>query len=570
MTRARLLIIATLVFLALVTYWPISRNGFVNYDDDKYITENIHVREGLTPAGIRWAFTTFHANNWHPVTWISHMIDVNLFGLRPDRHHEMNVLLHTLNGIILFLVLETATGFTAAGALAAALFLVHPLHVESVAWASERKDVLSALLWFLALGAYLRYCRQPTKTRLLAVFLLTAAGLMAKPMLVTLPFILLLLDFWPLGRWARFDSHRLARLVGEKIPLFALAAASTALTLFAQQRGGDASAVAAMTSLPFGIRVINALLAYLWYLGKAIWPSDLAVLYPLSLSVPPPALVAGASVALLGISMGCLLTWRRHPELIFGWAWYVGTLVPVIGLVQVGLQSTADRYSYLPLIGPFLVAAMALVSLSSRGAVRKVLAVTIIASAVPVFAFLANRQTRVWEDGISLFSNAASCTRENWMTCNNLGRALLAGGRVPEAVGQLEKTTRLAPNRADGHYNLGTAYGEAGRYREAAIEFRVALGINRNLPSAHYNLGLCLVQLGSAREALDEFLEATRLNPDHANAHFNAGLILSRSDRPGEAIGEMREVLRLQPGNNQARILLSDLYRRSQPGRSSR
>ena len=560
MTRVRLLVIATLCLLALASYWPISENGFINYDDDKYITENLHVRDGLTPAGVRWAFTTFHANNWHPVTWISHMIDVELFGLRPERHHEVNVLMHALNGILLYLVLEAATGFTAAGALTAALFVVHPLHVESVAWAAERKDVLSALFWLLALGAYVWYCRRPAKRRLIAVSLLATLGLMTKPMLVTLPFVLLLLDFWPLGRFARLAPRPLTRLVVEKAPLFALSAASICLTLIAQQRGGDASSIAALETLPFGLRVANVVSAYLWYLVKAIWPSELAVLYPLSASMPPLTQVAGAAVVLAGISIGCFSAWRRHPGLTVGWAWYLGTLVPVIGLVQVGLQSTADRYSYLPLIGPFLVASMALVSFSRRGATQKALGIAMIAIAITALGLLANRQTRVWRDGMTLFSSAASRTRENWMTANNLGRALLAGGRRPEAIAEFEKTTRLAPHWPDGHYNLGIAYGETGRCRDGAAEFRVALSINRNLPSAHFNLGLCLVQLGSPGEALGEFLEATRLNPDHANAHFNAGLILSRSDRPGEAARELREVLRLQPGNAQARVLLSRLY----------
>ena len=484
------LVAASLALVTLVIYWQVQSHGFVNYDDNLYVTDNPQVKAGLTSASIQWAFTTGHSANWHPLTWLSHMVDVELFGLDAGRHHLMSVLFHLANTILLFYVLKRMTGALWQSAFVAALFALHPLHVESVSWTAERKDVLSTFFWILTMLAYIRYVEHLGTSRYFLVALSMALGLMAKPMLVTLPLVLLLLDYWPLGRLRlkqlegggkskiRQTGMKTAqismalRLVREKIPLFALVVISSIITYEVQQSAG---AFKYSSPFPLSLRIGNALLSYLAYIGKTIWPTDLAVLYPhRGMSprweiVPLPGWeVAVAAIALVSISILVIVAARRHPYLPFGWFWYVVTLVPVIGIVQVGTQAMADRYTYVPLIGLFMVAAWGANASFRKLAYRKfalpALAVIVLgASSVTTW-----RQVGYWKNSITLFEQTVAVTKINPVAHYNLGYALHAEGRYDEAIPHFSEALRIAPTYTEARNMLVNALQVQGRAREAA------------------------------------------------------------------------------------------------------
>ena len=472
-----------LAALAVAIYWPVGGFDFVAYDDLAYVTERDIVRRGLTWSGLGWAFTTFTAANWHPLTWLSYMLDVQVFGVDAGWHHRVNLAFHAANGMLLFAFLRRATGSLWRSALVAALFLAHPLHVESVAWIAERKDVLSAFFWLLAMLAYLEYTRRPGPVRFLAVAGAFALGLLAKPMVVTLPFALLLLDVWPLQR------PRTRALLIEKLPLFALSALSCVATWVAQARSG---AIRSSEWLPISVRLENAVVSCAAYLAKTAWPDPLAALYP------HPGYQSGGiplwhfalSVAVLA-SLTALAFRLRHslPAVAVGWCWFLGTLVPVIGLVQVGEQAMADRYTYVPLIGIFWALAWGLGAVAVRLRRERIVAVAA-AAAVLACAGIARHQTGYWRDSIALFDHAARVTEGNWSAWKNLGAALYAKDRKPEALQAFIEEARIDPGDPDAWVNLGMTYGDLERHGESAASFERAVRLDPSDKESVHNLNV--------------------------------------------------------------------------------
>jgi tetratricopeptide (TPR) repeat protein len=543
--------------MVLCVYWQVGGHAFVNFDDDIYVSENPIVLRGLTLEGVRWAFTTFHASNWHPLTWLSHMLDVELFGPSAGWHHRMNVLYHLLNTELLFLVLWRMTGGIWQSAFVAALFGVHPLHVESVAWVAERKDVLSTLFWILTMGAYLRYARRSGIGRYLLVAVPFALGLMCKPMLVTLPFVLLLLDWWPLGRLApayssvppsrRRHVPVFLRRVWEKVPLLGLSTTSCAITYLAQAKGG---AVSQFEHLPFRSRISNAFVSYVVYLGKTVWPSSLAVYYPHPATIHatvPAWEIAGSIFLLCGLSVMALQQGHRRPYLAVGWLWYLGTLIPVIGLVQVGAQAMADRYTYVPLIGIFIALAWAIPELLEGWHFRR-LALGVLGGAVVWTLSLAGwSQVGYWRDGVTLFSRAVAVTDRNWLAMNNLGVSYEKLGQYQQAIGYYREALQIKPDDAKAWNNLGVSSERLGQYQQAIGYYREALRIKPDNAKAWYNLGVSSERLGQYQQAIGYYREALRIKPDYANAWINLGVSYSKLGQLQQAISSYREAIRLKP-----------------------
>ena len=492
---------ALLVAVTLAAFWRLHAGGFVLFDDDLYVTENTHVARGLTGESIAWAFTTTEAANWHPVTWISHMLDVQLFGMDAGRHHLTSILLHALNAVLLLLLLFRMTGALWRSAFVAALFALHPLHVESVAWIAERKDVLSTLFWLLTTGAWLAYVKskKPAPYALMMAFF--ALGLMAKPMLVTLPFTLLLFDYWPLQRMAlpwREHFTDLKKLVWEKAPLFAMAAVSCIVTFIVQRGGG---AVKSMEAFPFDQRAANAAHACWAYLGKTFLPSGLAFFYPHAHTGLFSFSGAAAALALAGAAVIVFRLRKKAPYLAFGWCWYLAVLAPVIGLVQVGDQGMADRYTYVPLIGIFIAAAWGAAEIVRRNRGLR-LAAAATAAAVLALLFAATRiQTGYWMDSEALFGRALAVTPDNAPAHNGFGLVLCAKGRTAEAVAHYMDALQIDPNSSDVHNNLGIALVTEGRLADAVEHYRQALRINPEAVKILNNLGVALARLGRFPDA---------------------------------------------------------------------
>jgi protein O-mannosyl-transferase len=500
-----------LASVTLALYWPAAHFDFINYDDPEYIVYNPPVQHGLTRAGLVWAFTTSHAGNWHPLAWISHMADCALFGLNPGGHHLTSLIFHTANVVLLFLLLWQWTGAMWRSALVAALFAWHPLHVESVAWVSERKDVLSAFFWLLTLAAYGRYAKGRKAFYCLALFFF-ALALLSKPMVVTLPFVLLLLDYWPLQR------RMTPGLFLEKIPFLAFAALDCAATLWAQR---TAHSVVSLDILPVSSRIANALVSCVLYLWKMLWPVDLALPYSYSHAWTFwPA--AGAGLLLLLISAGAILRARRQPWLVVGWLWFLGTLAPVIGLVQVGTQPMADRYSYLPLIGIFIMMAWAFPAACTRSSL---LPATVVAGALLFLLAGAEVQLQFWRNSVALFSHTVAVTRNNILAEYNLAEALARQGDAAQAVVHYQKALAIQPNRVEAHYNsqtqahynLGLIFRANKQWAEAEAQFRACLRADPDLARAHSNLGVALAALGRGDDALEQFRAAARLEPERGS-----------------------------------------------------
>jgi tetratricopeptide (TPR) repeat protein len=557
--RLKLLIALALAVATAAAYAPVLENGFVNYDDDLYVTRNQHVAMGLTAGSVGWAFTSFHGANWFPLTRLSWMLDAEVFGLEPQGFHYTSLLLHGLNAVLLFALFVRMTGSIWASAFTAAAFALHPLHVESVAWVAARKDVLSGLFALLALLAYERYARGGgSKGYYLAVFACLALGLMAKPTLVSLPFVLLLLDEWPLGRLRRadapgtWDPARVRRAVLEKLPLLALVAVASGITFAAQRSWGT---VQPLELYPLGVRVANALVAYAAYLGNAFWPAGLAVFYPHPGYALSPWWVAGAAALLAGLSLLAVLALRRRPYLGVGWFWFLGVLVPVIGLVQVGQAAMADRYTYLPLIGLSLALAWGVRELvaGSRPAGRA--AVLLGAALLGALAVATAAQVRTWKDSSSLFEHALRVTERNHVAHINLGVELLRADRLSEAAAHLQTGLRLAPRSPLAHGLLADVRTRQERPEDALPHYRAALRLARHQrDEARWLAGwadalLAMEKLGQAEA---KYREALRLKPERAALHASLGLVLLRQGKLELAIASLREGLRLDPERAEA------------------
>lgn len=559
MSRPRFITLL-LALLTLVIYLPVRQNDFVVYDDNDYLTENLVVQNGLTSAGIKWAFTSWHASNWHPLTWLSHMLDCELFGLNAGAHHLMNVLIHAINVALLLTLLRRLTGRLWPAALVAALFAWHPLHVESVAWASERKDVLSAgfaLLTLLAYTSYVEKTHVPTAAARSAygfALLCFTLGLLAKPMLVTLPFVMLLLDWWPLQRRTGATAPPATRLVWEKIPFFLLSVASCVVTFLAQR----AAAVLTVAQHPLPLRLSNALVSYVQYIWKTIWPIDLAIPYPLTASHPIGFVVIAAGI--LALLSG--LAWhhrRSYPYLFTGWFWFLGMLVPVIGLVQVGRQAMADRYTYLPHIGLFIGLVYELSTLAQRWRIKP-LFLSCGASLVLVACIVSTEyQLRFWRDSETLFTRTLAVTQNNAIAHINLGVALQLKNQRADALEHFRAAVRIDPQYLQAHNNLAILLDALDRNDEALAEYQAALRIDPNQPHAHCNFGTLLVKLGRFEEAFRHYTEAARLAPDDPHPHYLQGKAELRRGQNAAAIIHFREALRRHPDELRSLTFLAQI-----------
>ena len=584
------------IFLAAIIWVVFGQtlgHEFVNYDDDFYVYENPAVTRGLTLQGIIWAFTHVHCSNWHPLTWVSHMLDCQFYGLSPGGHHLTNILLHTATAILLFLILRQMTGALWRSAFVAAVFAIHPLRVESVAWVAERKDVLSGVFFMLTIGAYARYAqrrsrvesssprsaasgsREPGAQAVSAldyclVLLFFALGLMCKPMLVTLPLVLLLLDYWPLGRVTGSEwrvtgkkkgklstlNPQLSTLLLEKLPLLGLAVASCAVTIFAQTKS-----ILPFENMSLSLRVGNALISCVAYLGQMFWPSGLAVLYPFTAGGVGVSEVVLSLVLLAGISTGVFILRRRRPCFLTGWLWYLIMLAPVIGIVQVGAQARADRYTYLPQIGLYLLLTWAAADLCAGWRHRRVVlggGSTIILMAL---IFCARAQTAYWRNSESLWTHTLACTSDNFIGHNNLGIALLKTGNVDEAMVHYQMALEINPDFAEAHNNLGNFLFQKGSVDEAMVHYQKALEINPDYAEAHYNLGYALLKMGNVDEAIAHLQKALQINPDYAEAHNNLGYAFIQKGRVDEATAHFQKALQINPDyadahNNLGNILL--------------
>jgi Flp pilus assembly protein TadD len=542
--RNEWLCVAVLAAATLIVFGPALQCGFV-FDDEQYVSENAVVRSGLTAHGFFWAWTTTHAANWHPLTWLSLMLDGHLLGTSPWSYHLVNVLLHVANTLLLFVLLWRLTGATGRSALVAALFAMHPLRVESVAWVSERKDVLSTLFGLWALLAYVRYARAPSVVRYLLVGVGLALSLLAKPMLVTLPAVFLLLDYWPLGR--RGPTHdgrvQLRRLVLEKLPLLALCVASCVVTLWAQARS---EAVQSLTHLPPVQRLANAALSYTDYLRQMVLPSDLAPYYPHPRGGSSGAGATAAGLFLAAATVVAVRLARRYPYLAVGWLWYLGTLVPVIGLVQVGDQARADRYTYFPLIGIFLMLVWGLADLARRWRCERP-AACLAAVLLVYLGIVSWGQVHYWHDSVVLWEHTLAVAGESAKAHINLGKALKQRGDLEGASRHYRDALRLEPDNAVAHNNLGVTYLDREDYAEAARQFREALRLEPDNALAHNNLGIVLLHGRDHSEAVRHFQESLRLDPNYARAHNNLGLACLEQGQSAEAELHFRDALRLEP-----------------------
>jgi len=560
LAQIRVLFILVSLFLILATlivYWQVLNHDFVHYDDNVYVTENEHIQAGLSWEGLIWAFTTTYANFWHPLTWLSYMLDYQIYGLKPGGYHLTNLVFHLANTLLLLIVLKRMTGALWRSAFVAALFALHPLHVESVAWVSERKDVLSAFFWILTMGSYVFYVECPRPGRYLLVLLSFTLGIMAKPMLVTLPFVLLLLDYWPFDRFQFEQTNNLTgylangqqrsaalRLVWEKIPFFVIAGAAS-IVAFLAQPSGDAIAYY-LDKLPVSLRIANTLVSYASYIGKMIWPHHLALPYPHPEAVPLWK-AAAAGLFLLAVSAMVARGAQRHPYLVVGWLWYLGTLVPVSGLVQVGTHAMADRYTYVPLLGLFILIAWGAAELVTGLRYRKVV---FAASAGGVLAALmigTYWQVHHWHNSITLFQHTLEVTTGNWVAHNNLGKALAEQENLEKAIGHYSEALQINPDCALVRENLGLALARKGELDEAIKQFSHALRIVPNYAKAHYNLGVALASGGKHEKAIHHFSQAVKLDPNYAKAHFNLGAELANQGSLETAIDHFSEALRITP-----------------------
>ena len=588
--KYKYLIVILLIVFSFIAFGRILGNGFTNFDDNVYITENNHIKTGLNSETIKWAFSAVVSSNWHPLTLISHVLDWSLFGANASGHHLVNLLLHIGSVLLLFFFLNRTTKSLWPSAFVAALFALHPLRVESVAWAAERKDVLSMFFGMAALYAYALYVKEHKLSRYFLSLALFALGLMAKPILVTLPFVLMLLDYWPLGRWQKAlgpvkvsaavsgrsekkktkqhkaDSAKekkistplasrspiIRSLLWEKAPFVFLTIVSSIVTIWAQSKGG---ALVSVQKLPFSERVVNAIVSYVSYLGKIFWPVDLAVFYPYENSLPSWQ-AFGAAFILLGISTAVIYFIKKVPFLFIGWFWYLGTLIPVIGLVQVGRQAMADRYTYLPSIGIGIMLAWGIIYLLPKEKLRKIILIPAAVIVLAVLTFLTWQQSGYWKNSIFLFNHTLESTKNNYMAHTNLGIALAAEGKIDEAVSHYRAALQIKPNDDTAHYNLANSLKKQGADEEAIAHYQEALRINPYYSKAHNNIGVYLEAQLKHDEAIYHYRQALQFDPNNPGIHFNLGIALAKKGAWEEAIESFRTAIYLDPNYEAARRAL--------------
>jgi len=575
------MICAFLTAATLAAFWQINYCDFNDIDDVSYVTGNTYIKSGITLEGITWAFTSMHASHWHPVTWLSHMLDVQLFGLKPQWHHLTNLLFHVANTLLLFLVFYRMTKALWQTAFVAVLFALHPLHVESVAWIAERKDVISTFFWMITMGAYVFYVERPLPRRYLAVLISFALGLMAKPMLITLPLVLLLMDYWPLKRFEQkksvqesstqlYDSVFLDNgqgypkenqsrdmkveepvyiqgqwasirpLLWEKIPLFILAVLSSVITYFA----ATGSATVSFEVLPLNVRVENAFFSYVFYIGKMIWPNNLAVFYPYPERLPLWQ-VLGVLALLAAVTMAVIWKMKHFPYLTVGWLWYIGTLVPVIGIVQVGVQARADRFTYIPLIGLFIMVAWGIPELLKNWRYRQEglsAASALIISGLFIITWL---QVAHWQNSVTLFEHALSVTNENYVAYHGRGIASGRMGNYGQAIEDFNRAIKINPHYAEAYYNRGNIYATIGNYQQAIENFNSAIQYTPRYAEVYFNRGNVYAALGNYQQAIENFNSAIQFKPQYAEAYCNRGAVNGRLSNLSEAIRDFDRAIEI-------------------------
>ncbi|MBC8433409.1 MAG: tetratricopeptide repeat protein [Desulfobacterales bacterium] len=573
---------AVCLLLALVTiaaYWQLSACDFVGFDDYVQLVDNPYLHEGITGKTIAWAFSFESATYWHPLTWLSHMLGFQIFGFKPGMQHLINLFFHIANTLLLFVVLKRMTGALWESAFVAGLFALHPLNVESVAWVTERKNVLSTFFWMLTMLAYVRYTARPGFLRYLAVFAALALGLMAKPMLVTIPFVLLLLDYWPLERFrlsrhagnvspetGTFDnsdnqSWPGSRLVLEKIPLLVLSAVSISLSALSVQ---NLDTTILTGSVPMKLKIANVPVSYVIYIKKMLWPSGLAVLYPYPETVPLWQAV-GAGLLLAGVTILVLRKIKLKPYLSVGWLWFIGTLVPVIGLVQVGLwPAMADRFAYVPVIGLFILIAWGISDILSKQRYRRIMLGILTAGILSALMICTWLQSAYWKSSLDLFERAVQVTANNWLAHNNLGTAKFNKGQIDEAIGHYKTALSIKPDYITPHYNLGNLFLNQGKIKQAAFHLEEALKIKPEHAYAHYSYGNLLVKQGRLEEAASHFLEAIKRDPEYAEAYNQIGVIRGWQKNYKGARMFLLKAIQIKPDYFMARKNLEDLSRFSQ------
>ena len=544
------LIIIFLIVASCVAFGRVAGNDFVNFDDDYYITENNQIKSGINAASIKWAFTSLAVSNWHPLTWISHTLDWSLFGANASGHHLVSLLLHIGAVIFLFLFLNKTTNNIWPAAFAAAFFALHPLRVESVAWVSERKDVLSMFFGMASLYAYAFYAESSKLYKYLLCLILFALALMSKPMLVSLPFVLMLLDYWPLGRWQKAVSvpikdryQYVCRLLLEKAPFILLAIASIIVTFWAQDKGNS---IITVESLNFYQRLSNAIVSYVAYLGRIFWPADLAIFYPYQFS-PPQWKILASALILIVIMITVLYYIRKLPFLFVGWFWYLGTLVPVIGLVQVGKQAMADRYTYLPSIGIAMILAWLIQFLFQRTGLRKKLLFSTATAVLCMLGFLTWMQCGYWKDSATLFNHTLRVTKDNYLAHNNLGVALSTQGITKEAIYHYNKAILIKPDYAEAYYNRGIDYNSLGHYQRAIEDYSKAIRMKPNFAATYYNRGIAYAYLGANQMAIEDYDKSINIKPDYAEAYNNRGNVYAKLGQYERATEDYNKAIQINP-----------------------
>jgi protein O-mannosyl-transferase len=559
----RALLVYTVIILATLTvYLPVNDFDFVVYDDSTYVFNNSRVQEGLTFKNILWSLTAFEASNWHPLTWLSHMTDIQIFGLNAGGHHLTSVGFHILNTILLLIWLNTMTGEFWKSSFVAALFALHPLHVESVAWIAERKDVLSTFFFFLALLSYTRYCQKKNRQQYLLSLFFFICALMAKPMVVTLPFVFFILDYWPLKRFPEVlsikipvnDKRALGYLLVEKIPFFVFSSLSCWITLTAQH-----STTASVEAFPLIPRISNSIISYVEYLSKMICPFPLAIIYPFPQTIYLWKVIASLFVV-LSISFLAIRKLRCRPWLAVGWFWYIGTLMPVIGLVQVGVQRYADRYTYIPLIGLFIMIAWQVPKMVQSWK-HKNIALSVSATGIfCVLWVLTSFQVRLWENSITLFEHALQSTSENYVARNNLGLSLAERGNYDEAIVHFQEAIRIFPGFGYPYFNLGLISYKRGNFQEAISHYQNAIACDSDSERSFYYLGNCFFKLKQIDNAIIHYAKALIIRPDYVEAMTNLAISLALIGKTDESLALFREAIRINPDFTDARINMAKLF----------
>ena len=597
--HSSVLISLLLVLITTSVYWQVINFDFINYDDNEYVFDNPHVQDGITYDSIIWAFTTGHSSNWHPLTWLSHMMDCQIFGICAGGHHLTSLLFHIINSLLLFFVFRKMTGSQLQSAFVAALFALHPLHIQSVAWVSERKDVLSAFFWMLTLWAYVRYVRQSGWPRYLLILFFYICGLMSKPMVVTLPFVLLLLDYWPLKRFRLDESKEYLRakilgLLGEKIPLFILTAASAGITFLVQHQSG---AMRSFEIIPFSDRLSNILISYIQYIIKFLYPINLGIFYPFPDTIPGWKVIT--SILILGaISWAAVKLINRKPWFIVGWLWFLGTLVPVIGIVQVGIQSMADRYMYLPMIGLLILISWGIPELLGKWHFRKAILSLSSALVIIIFLWITHFQLTYWTDTYTLFNRAIAVTKNNAFAYNvvadefaskgddksaekyflaalaikpndtdalkGLGQLAYLTGDYDNALHYYQRALKISPADAEilnrtgkTYYNLGLLSSKQGKFNEALDNYKMAISMNPQDDNAYKSLADLLFSQGDMIQALKNYSEALQITPDDATTHYNIGVILYHQKKIKAAQDHFYQAVQIDNSYEKARIALA-------------